>query len=231
MRRLAFVSVFFLTVVVIMLFVLRSFLLESANPLKIVQDAPDLEKQETGQEDRFLVPGERVPTSFSERENAAAFTLLPSRVPGLDVAESPPIPPGDRRRILRASRRFITTWETFTPGGVKRYSKSLNRFLASGQGDPIISRVDSRDPGEACPESSCLVGSNWAGGSPQLRIVDWTGSLAYVTGYGTVSYTENASSAYGGQYWNRSYALLLEKEGRAWKVSRAVAESTDQLEL
>jgi hypothetical protein len=232
-RRLALWSVAFLVLLCLLLILFRSVFLSDSGPLDLVRQAPGLQKVETEDGVTYLVPDDRVPETFEERDGAAAFALLPSRVPELDAAPEAPVPSDQRQRILEASKDFLSRWETFSPGSLSIYRDSFASGASGSYLTDLETRIDSKDPVGVCAGEGCTLGSLWVDSNPRLKIIDWSGDRAYVTGYGTIQYGPLGSSLdnRSGQYWTRAYGLLLREESDRWFVERAASENVGVLEI
>jgi hypothetical protein len=231
-RRLALWSVLFLVGLTLLLILFRSAFLDSSSPLDVVREAPPLQKVETEDGTRYLVPESRVPQTFEERDVAAALTLLPSRIPELDSQPEAPVPDEERAGIIQGVEDFLTGWETYSPGSLRIYEQSFEGTAEPSSVTELGQRIDSEDPDGACADMGCTLGSLWVDGSPQLRILDWSGDRAYVTGYGTIQYGPIGSlDNRAGQYWTRAYGLLLRNEDGRWLVERAASENVAPLDI
>ena len=230
LRRLIIVSVILLAAVIVAMLILRSALTNTSVIEQLINDSPTLEKVQTNDGLEYLVPESRVPETFDERMEAAALSLLPSRVPELENTSPPAIPPAEERAITRASVRFLKSWESFAAADPDSYTNNLTPLTASDYRSEILDRVDSTEPAEVCPGNDCLLGSTMIDDAPPVQIIDWNGSEAFVVGSGFVAYSLNRLSRYSGQFWSRSYGLLLQKEDQRWVVSRAAAENTAVVE-
>lgn len=186
---------------------------------------------------KIVVPRDRVPKDFSERDDAPAVSLLPNRLPYTNSGAT--VSPEDRAGIAAAVTGFLKHWETFDPVVLDRdsratnrispYKLSLQKWSAPEDLGDLVARVDSTDPPGVCPTPGCTDGSIWMSSGDigsAMTIVQDDGRQAYVTLYGLVEYTgESQFDALAGSIWFRSYGLLLEKSGGRWLVTRAAAET------
>jgi hypothetical protein len=169
------------------------------------------------------VPEETVPQSFSDRRDAPALALLPSR--SEQKSNGAPVPSATRKQIISRAEIFIKRWDSYRPalGKSRRYENKLRPLIASGASD-IIGRNDVSTLKDLCPEGRCSRGSRVIG-DPDLRIVDFSGTEAYLTGYGLIRIEGPTNDDLSGLFYTQSYALLMALTSSGWLVTRAAAET------
>lgn len=193
------------------------------------------------------VPNSRIPTDFSQAQDAATLALLPdhwSQDPnpnaskGVGAAgDQAAIPANVRSQIASVVAAFLGQWESFTAnnpqlGGEKAsaddYRYRISPYVSSDALPDVASRADNRQPPEICPSGpQCTVGSFFSGSDvPDAMVVRaYDGQNAWVTVKGTVTYTGDPNNPLVGGRWLRDYSLLLSQQNGQWLIVRAAADT------
>lgn len=171
-----------------------------------------------------VVSPDAIPSTIEERLLAPSIALLPNRTGYPEMQGEIPLPSGEKEAIKSAAEQFLKAWETYRPGQ-KSYEPSLRELVSLEELPSIVLREDSTDPPDVCPEASCKKGSRWYDTprfSDSAFIIDQQGSRVFLVAYGAVSYESDIAQESSSE---RSYGIIMRKDGSNWLVERAAAES------
>jgi hypothetical protein len=180
----------------------------------------------------WVVPADRQPEGIDELQEAAAVTMIPYRREIAPANKNS----AERDSLARSVENFLPRWETFDPVAIRGrlaegrpnpYLEGLRPWSDPNELDVLAARRDATDPPGVC--ATCAAGLTWLSGgqiSDSLRIGELEGDRAYVWVSGLVRYRARPGddNPRDGQILNRTYGLILNKEGRRWLVSRVAVE-------
>lgn len=137
----------------------------------------------------------------------------------------------DRQQLIDISDRFLALWETFEPSTTAaEYRAALAPVVEPGRLEEVASRKDDYQSETIRPGGG--VGSMWQfdGFTPRNDLVvrRFDGQTAYVTSWGEIT-TGGPSLVLSGKRFLRSYALILTQSRDGWRVSRAVAQTLNEI--
>lgn len=184
------------------------------------------EQPEGGARLPLKVPDARVPKTREDEGEAAAIALIPER----QERPLPPqtVPPAAERELAAVTGRFLRAWEIVAPGEPQSViAYRIAPTTAPSEVDVLAARREANDPSEVGNCATCTTSLTLTDEiDPALYMVvrRYAPESAYVTTQGVVV-LGGGTSQLSGLRLRRSYALLLERQGEQWRVTRAVADT------
>ena len=217
----------FLVLVVILASSLFSGSNEAEGPPLQVQRVEDPEH--AADDFQIVVPEDRIPTTMDERMTTAPLSLLPNHAGFPEARGEVTLPARDREEIGRDLEKALSTWETYLPsdGHRDRYRKRIEPLVAADSLEALVERRDSNDAPGVCPQTYCLIGSQWyRKGAISWFVIDSSVDQVYIVAYGAVLYRgdPDADSRAGGSS-DRSYGVIMRRGDNKWLLERVAAES------